>query len=112
MKRDLKKVICERDNLVKKKNATNEREIQKRADFDIKLQKLWDVSCPDAEHLIWTDRLFDKDKDSKEEDIVFLRDQQGERKMELGELDLMYIAAHGDREKRLPDNASKVVGRP
>ena len=40
MKRDLKKVICERDNLVKKKNATNEREIQKRADFDIKLQNL------------------------------------------------------------------------
>ena len=97
--------ILKRDNLVKNKHKMSEKEVEKRNEFENSLQKLWDVSNIDANLKIKADRLHDEF--SKTEDQIFLLDQQGDRKMELGDPDNRYIEASLDQISRKETEANK-----
>ena len=105
LKRDLQKILSTRDNLVKNKHKMSEKEVEKRNEFENSLQKLWDVSSIDANLKIKADRLHDEF--SKTEDQIFLLDQQGDRKMELGDPDNRYIEASLDQISRKETEANK-----
>ena len=110
MKLGLCKVLDMRDSLLKNLKKAQEKEALKRREFEASLEKLWDISTPDADFLIRADRLHDQD--SRSEDRTFLKDQKGARQMELGEPDMRYGEASENKEGRqVNKNKQDVKGK-
>ena len=63
-----------------------------------KLDSLFDISAPDCENRIKADRL--RTEQAVKEDIMFLHDQQGSRKMVVGKRDANFDKSVGDKEFR------------
>ena len=66
----------------------------KREGFVWKLDSLFDISCPDSENMIKGDKL--RSKQAVQEDIKFIKDQRGDRKMSIGKRDEDYDRCIGD----------------
>ena len=113
-----KKILKEVENyqkINKNKNRVSQTESAKRQDYLESVKKLFDIAAPNLEEKLVKDRLLDKDDENtlyrakdgytrKTEDIAFLEDQRGERKMVMGERDETY-------EKRKENSNSKKVGK-
>ena len=89
------------EKLKKNKSRSSPTELKKREDYMDGLKKLFDIAAQDLESLIEKDRLLGMDDDCplyragggytrKQEDLEFLTDQRGERKMTMGERDVSY----------------------
>ena len=70
----------------------------KREAFVKKLDSLFDISCSDSEDKIKMDRL--RSKEAVVEDMRFLDDQRGDRKMVIGTRDLDFDASVGRKVVR------------
>ena len=113
-----KKILKEVENyqkINKNKNRVSQTESEKRQIYLESVKKLFDIAAPNLEEKLVKDRLLDKDDENtlyrakdgytrKTEDISFLEDQRGERKMVMGERDKTY-------EKRKENSYSKKVGK-
>ena len=71
----------------KKKNMANKKSLEDRNKFAEDLKKLLDLSHPDLEKTLSEDRTRGNLEGRKSEDLKFLQDQRGERKMSMGKLD-------------------------
>ena len=70
----------------------------KREGFVSKLDSLFDISCPDSENMIKGDKL--RSKQAVQEDIKFIKDQRGDRKMSIGKRDEDYDRCIGKKVVR------------
>ena len=75
---------------LKKRNMSNKKTIEDRKKFEEDLNKLLDIAHPDLEKTLSEDRIRGNLEGRKSEDLSFLRDQRGERKMQMGKLDGEY----------------------
>ena len=96
--------------LIKHKSKPNADTV-KREDFVTKLDSLFDISAPSALDRIKADRL--RSEQAVVEDIQFLQDQKGPRKMQVGQRDKDFDKSVGDkkfrdtRTKRMDSKAAK-----
>ena len=67
----------------KKRNMSNKKSLEDRKKFEDDLNKLLDISHPNLEKTLALGNL----EGRKSEDLKFLQDQRGERKMTMGKLD-------------------------
>ena len=106
-------LVEEQKTITKKKGKTSEFIKQQREDYLQSLKHLFDVATPDLENILQKDRLLQKDDNDKRyrveegytrkiEDINFLNDQRGDRKMVMDDRDLGY-------EERLVANQSRKI---
>ena len=107
----IKKELEMYQNINKRRERTKGVEVEKRELFLERLKKLFDISAPDLEDIITKSRLLGNDDECtryriregytrKTEDVSFLIDQRGERKMVMGAKDTSY-------EERLETNLQK-----
>ena len=73
-----------------KRNMSNKKSIEDRKKFEEDLNKLMDIAHPDLEKNLAQDRIRGNLEGRKSEDLSFLQDQRGERKMNMGKLDEEY----------------------
>ena len=66
---------------------SNKKSLEDRKKFEEDLEKLLDISHPDLEKRINQDRTLGNLEGRKSEDLDFLQDQRGERKMTMGKVD-------------------------
>ena len=87
--------------IIKSLPKTSASEVDKREKYQQEIKKLFDVAAPDLEEALKKDRILGKDDDCtvyrekegytrKTEDLHFLNDQRGERKMVMGQRDPTY----------------------
>ena len=74
----------------KNRNLTNKKSLEDRKQFEDDLNKLLDISHPNLEKTLAEDRTLGNLVGRKAEDLSFLLDQRGERKMNLGKQDEEY----------------------
>ena len=97
----IKKLIEKYQNIMKNKGRTSALEAERRREFSEDIKKLFDIATPDLEDLIEKSRLLGKDDQTnryrvkegytrKSEDLSFLADQRGERRMVMGSKDTSY----------------------
>ena len=97
----IERAVTQYESLQKSKSSTSLKEIDKRAKFSSSIVKLFDIATPNLEDLLNESRLLGNDdscsrykKDEgytrKTEDLSFLRDQRGERRMIMGTRDATY----------------------
>ena len=65
---------------------TNKKSVEGRKRYEENLNKLFDISHPDLEKNLAEDRII-REGGRKSEDLQFLEDQRGPRKMKMGNLD-------------------------
>ena len=65
-----------------KRNMSNKKSIEDRKKFEEDLNKLMDIAHPDLEKNLAQDRIRGNLEGRKSEDLPFLQDQRGERKMQ------------------------------
>jgi len=82
------------------------KDIQNRKEFVEKLSILFDVASPNWEKQITTDRL--KSQDEKNEDLKFLIDQRGPRKMCLGKFSTHYAQASTSKMVRSSKSSAQL----
>ena len=70
----------------KKRNMSNKKSLEDKKKFEEDLNKLLDISHPNLEKTLALGNL----EGRKSEDLAFLQDQRGERKMQMGKLDEEY----------------------
>ena len=70
----------------KKRNMTNKKSVEGRKRYEENLNKLFDISHPDLEKNLAEDRIR-REGGRMSEDLQFLEDQRGPRKMKMGNLD-------------------------
>ena len=85
---------------LKKKNMMNKKTLEDRKTFEEGLNKLFDIAHPDLEKTLSEDRIRGNLEGRKSEDLSFLRDQRGERKMQMGKLDGEYSKKKEAQMKR------------
>ena len=85
---------------LKKKNMMNKKTLEDRKTFEEGLNKLFDIAHPDLEKTLSEDRIRGNLEGRKSEDLSFLRDQRGERKMQMGKLDEEYSKKKEAQMKR------------
>ena len=69
---------------LKKRNMTNKKSVEGRKRYEENLNKLFDISHPDLEKNLAEDRII-REGGRKSEDLQFLEDQRGPRKIKMGE---------------------------
>ena len=69
---------------LKKRNMTNKKSFEGRKRYEENLNKLFDISHPDLEKNLAEDRII-REGGRKSEDLQFLEDQRGPRKIKMGE---------------------------
>ena len=74
----------------KSRNLTNKKSQEDRKKFEEDLNKLLDISHPNLEKTLSEDRIRGNLVGRKAEDLSFLLNQRGERKMNMGKLDKEY----------------------
>ena len=94
-----KLVECYQDQL-KKRNMSNKKSLEERKKFEEDLNKLLDIAHPDLEKKLTQDRIRGNLEGRKSEDLSFLQDQRGERKMQMGKLDEEYSKKKEAQMKR------------
>ena len=75
---------------LKSRNLTNKKSQEDRKKFEEDLNKLLDISHPNLEKTLAEDRIRGNLEGRKSEDLSFLQDQRGVRKMNMGKLDEEY----------------------
>ena len=70
----------------KKRNMSNKKSLEDKEKFEEDLKKLMDISHPDLEKRINQDKTLGNLEGRKSEDLDFLQDQRGERKMTMGKV--------------------------
>ena len=99
--KNVEKALEDYHKIVKNISRTSTTEVAKREKYMLDLQGLFDVATPGLEDMLNKDRILGKDDDCtlyrekegytrKIEDVKFLQDQRGERKMFMGERDQSY----------------------
>ena len=95
---------------MKNLKKTGEKEKLKRGEFENDLEQLWDISSPKVDQVLKCDRLHNKE--SRAEDIAFLQDQQGDRKMEIGEVDDRYNESFKKASERKVEEENRILMLP
>ena len=85
---------------LKKKNMTNPKTQRDRKTFEEDLNKLFDIAHPQLEKKLAEDRIRGNLDGKKSEDLSFLQDQRGERKMSMGKVDEEYSKKKAAQLKR------------
>ena len=99
----IKKEVEKYQIINKNKSRDNPKEVEKREVYLENVQKLFDIAAPGLEEILLKDRLRSQDDQNphyrqlggytrKTEDIAFLNDQRGQRKMVMGERDASFEA--------------------
>ena len=97
----VKKAVEEYKSINKNRSRTSQTEVNKREAYLDKIKKLFDIATPGLEDILKKNRLLKNDDDCPDyrieegytrscEDINFLIDQRGERKMTMGSRDQSY----------------------
>lgn len=97
----IQKLIESYQKIVKNLSKTTPKEVEKRESYEEEIKKLFDIAAPDLEEALSKDRILGKDDactvyrekegyTRKTEDLHFLNDQRGDRKMVMGQRDLTY----------------------
>ena len=84
----------------KKKNMMNKKTLEDRKTFEEGLNKLFDIAHPNLEKTLAQDRTLGNLEGRKSEDLSFLQDQRGERKMTMGKLDEEFSKKKEAQQKR------------
>ena len=91
----------------KNRNLTNKKSLEDRKQFEDDLNKLLDISHPNLEKTLAEDRTLGNLVGRKAEDLSFLLDQRGERKMNLGKQDEEYRKKKEAQLKRKHGNVPR-----
>ena len=97
----VQKVVDAHQKIVRHISRTSPTEVTKREKYVEDIKKLFDIATPGLEEILKQDRFLDNDDDCtlyrkeegytrKMEDVIFLLDQRGERKMMMGDRDPTY----------------------
>ena len=97
----VKKAIDSYQKIIKNLSKTSPSEVAKREKYEQEIKKLFDIAALDIEEALKKDRILGKDDDCtlyresegytrRTEDLQFLNDQRGERKMIMGQRDPTY----------------------
>ena len=100
-KSKISELLSNWENLKKLKNRNTVKEEDKRKLFVENLDRLFDIVQPDWEAQVSKVRL--RSKEAIAEDLKFIVDQRGERKMFLAELDLNYQRVTAHKKQRMED---------
>ena len=84
----------------KHSKMSNKKSLEDRKNFEEDLEKLLDISHPDLEKRINQDKTLGNLEGRKSEDLDFLQDQRGERKMTMGKLDEEFSKKKEAQQKR------------
>ena len=106
----VKKLDSQWTSLNRNKSKTSDAARKARQEFEVYLDTLFDIASQDAEKVIMNDRL--RSADTRQEDIDFLRDQRGDRKMGIGSQDTQYkkkVIKKVNREKAAKDYTDKEI---
>ena len=108
IKKKIMMIVKRYEILTKNLKRNSETEARKRAQFLTDLKSLFDVASPDAEDKLKRDRLLGDEE--AEDDLKFLEDQRGKRKMVMGGLDNKYgkkLDDKGDRSDKKKNYRNK-----
>ena len=118
--------------IVKNISKTSVSELSKREKYEQDIKKLFDIATPGLEEMLEKDRMLGKDDNCnlyreeightrKTEDLMFLTDQRGDRKMVMGDRDTTYEERLEssikkrrtilDKEKELRESYSKSLNK-
>ena len=97
----IKNEVDKYQKINKNKNRDSKTEIEKREDYLKYVKKLFDIAAQNLDDILKKDRLLGNDDENplyrseegytrKTEDIAFLEDQRGDRKMVMGEKDVTF----------------------
>ena len=112
----VKKEVMKFQDINKHRSRNSEKEIVKRNEYTTQLGKLFDIATPDLENILSKSRILAADDECtryrlkkgytrKTEDISFLEDQRGERKMVMTDRDTSYEErAESNRIRRQKDS--------
>ena len=120
MMRKLNQEVEKYQMINKNKNRDSEKEVNKRKEYLDNVKKLFDVAASNLEESLVKDRLLTQDDENplyrvnegytrKTEDIAFLEDQRGERKMVMGERDATFEARKIARNQKNLEKFGKVI---
>ena len=99
-KHKVEKLVEAYKDQIKKRNMSNTKSLEDRKKFEEDLNKLLDISHPNLEKTLAQDRTLGNLEGRKSEDLSFLEDQRGERKMQMGKLDEEYRKKREGQMKR------------
>ena len=85
---------------LKNNTKENKKSLDERKKFEEDLNKLFDISHSDLEKTLSEDRIRGNLEGRKSEDLSFLQDQRGERKMTMGKSDAEYSKKKDAQLKR------------
>ena len=101
----LEKLFNDWRTLQKKKSSVKSKDQQNRDVFVKNLDILFDISPQDYKEKILADRT--RTPEAKQEDLIFIADQRGPRKMTMDKVDEEYAATMEKREKRMVDKLKR-----